>query len=128
MGRYIEAESRKRLEAYRIQPKDVIEHANQEDDTARGGYARRQIFELVQNGADALKERESGGSIEIRLTRNHLYCADNGAPIDEAGAQALMFSHMSPKRSTAEIGRFGLGFKSRGNSRRRAEPERRRTE
>ena len=109
---YIEEESRKTLEAYKAQPNLVDEHANHEEDTARGGYAGRQLFELVQNGADALSKVEHGGSIEICLTRNYLYCADNGAPIDRDGVRALMFSHLSPKRGTAEIGRFGLGFKS----------------
>ena len=79
---------------------------------ARGGYARRQLFELVQNAADALAAVPGGGRIEIRLTENCLYCADNGRPIDRDGVTALMFSHLSPKRGTIEIGRFGLGFKS----------------
>ncbi len=109
---YIEEESQRTLEAYRAQPNLVAEHANGEEDTARGGYAGRQLFELVQNGADALSGVEGGGSIEIRLAESCLYCADNGFPIDREGVKALMFSRLSPKRGTAEIGRFGLGFKS----------------
>ena len=109
---YIEEESRNTLEAYKAQPNLVTEHANHEEDTARGGYAGRQLFELVQNGADALSKVRHGGSIEICLTKNYLYCADDGAPIDRDGVRALMFSHLSPKRGTTEIGRFGLGFKS----------------
>ncbi|MYE60402.1 MAG: DEAD/DEAH box helicase, partial [Alphaproteobacteria bacterium] len=109
---YIEEESCNTLEAYRAQPNLVTEHANHEEDTARGGYAGRQLFELVQNGADALSKVRHGGSIEICLTKNYLYCADDGAPIDRDGVRALMFSHLSPKRGTKEIGRFGLGFKS----------------
>lgn len=46
--------SRSTLAAYREQPKLVREHANQESDTAQGGYQHRQLFELVQNSADAL--------------------------------------------------------------------------
>ena len=109
---YIAEESDRTLEAYRAQPNLVIEHSNHEEDTARGGYAGRQLFELVQNGADALSKVKHGGSIEICLTKNYLYCADDGAPIDRDGVRALMFSHLSPKRGTTEIGRFGLGFKS----------------
>ena len=109
---YIEKESRNTLEAYKAQPNLVTEHANHEEDTARGGYAGRQLFELVQNGADALSRGKRGGSIEICLTKNYLYCADDGAAIDKDGVRALMFSHLSPKRGTTEIGRFGLGFKS----------------
>ena len=111
IGMYIDEERCRTLNAYRSQPNLVAEHANHEQDTARGGYARRQLFELVQNSADALAN-SSGGRIELRLTPDYLYCADNGRAIDEDGVRALMFSHLSPKRGTAEIGRFGLGFKS----------------
>ena len=111
IGAYIAEESHNTLEAYRSQPNLVVEHANYEEDTARGGYAHRQLFELVQNGADALSASK-GGRIYIRLTPTNLYCADEGEAIDTDGVKALMFSHLSPKRGTAEIGRFGLGFKS----------------
>ena len=111
IGAYIHVESENTLAAYRRQPNLIIEHANHEEDTTRGGYAHRQLFELVQNGADALA-RSSGGRIWIRLTPTHLYCADAGHPIDQDGVRALMFSRLSPKRGTSEIGRFGLGFKS----------------
>ena len=109
---YIEEETQKTLNSYREQPNLVAEHSNLEQDTAHGGYATRQLFELVQNAADAMSTSASGGKIEIRLTSKHLLCADNGEPIDKSGVRALMFSHLSPKRGTAEIGRFGLGFKS----------------
>ena len=111
VGEYILAESEKTLAAYSSQPNLVLEHANHEEDTARGGYATRQLFELIQNGADALSGT-AGGRIWLRLTPTHLYCADEGQPIDQDGVRALMFSHLSPKRGTTEIGRFGLGFKS----------------
>ena len=108
---FITEQTRKTLSAYREQPNLVTEHANHEHDTAHGGYAHRQLFELVQNGADALTHSD-GASILVRLTGEYLYCADDGKPIDEDGVRALMFSHMSSKRDTSEIGRFGLGFKS----------------
>ena len=111
IGRYVREESERTLEAYRAQPNLVEEQANQEQDTARGGYANRQVVELVQNSADQIAKVGSG-RIYIRLTDSHLYCADNGAPLDQDGAKALLFSHLSPKRATAEIGRFGVGFKS----------------
>lgn len=112
LGAYITEESQRTLDAYRRQPNLVEEHANHEEDTARGGYAHRQLFELVQNSADALAGVPGGGRIAIRLTESCLYCADNGNPIDRHGVRALMFSHLSPKRGTSEIGRYGLGFKS----------------
>ena len=109
---FITEQTKNTLRAYREQPNLVTEHANQEHDTAHGGYAHRQLFELVQNSADALANSPDGKSILVRLTTNHLYCADNGRAISEDGVRALMFSHMSSKRNTSEIGRFGLGFKS----------------
>jgi len=113
IGRYILEESNKTLGAYRSQPSLVDEQANQEQDTARGGYAHRQIVELIQNSADQLARATDGtGHIRLRLTDTCLYCADAGAAINEEGARALLFSHLSPKRNTLEIGRFGVGFKS----------------
>ena len=111
IGRYVREESESSLRAYREQPNFVDEHANHEQDTARGGYARRQIVELVQNSADQLAG-SSGGRIEIRLTGTYLLCADDGLPIDREGVRALMHSRLSPKRGTEQIGRFGVGFKS----------------
>ncbi len=124
LGRYISEESRRTLDSYRAQPNLVHEHANVEQDTAHGGYQHRQLFELVQNSADALSidanARDTGddvqtdgrGRIEVRLTTKYLYCADDGEPIDADGVTALMFSHLSPKRGTSQIGTFGLGFKA----------------
>ena len=111
LGAHVREESQMMLEAYRVKPSLLQEHANQEEDAAKGGYAGRQIFELTQNSADALSNSD-GERISMTLTPAHLYCADNGAPIDKDGATALLSSHMSPKRGTNEIGRFGLGFKS----------------
>ena len=112
LNSFVSDEVKKTLEAYRFQPNLVTEHANQEQDTVRGGYAKRQLYELIQNSADALSYSSNGGRILIRLTKDYLYCADNGNPINKDGIRALMFSHMSPKRNTKEIGRFGVGFKS----------------
>ena len=145
LGRYITEQSERALGAYLAQPDLVIEHANLEQDTAQGGYQHRQLFELVQNSADALSSASAasgepagalsahagagdvgvdgaadggvspargGGRIEVWLVDDCLYCADDGSPIDEDGVKALMLSHMSPKRSTSQIGTFGLGFKS----------------
>ena len=112
LGVFIVRETKKSLKAYREQPRLVTEHARIEQDTAQGGYANRQLFELVQNSADALLDAPDGKSILIRLTDDFLYCADDGLPIDEEGVEGLMFDRMSSKRTTAAIGRFGRGFKS----------------
>jgi len=112
LGTFIVEESRKNLSAYREQHRRVDEDANTEEDIVGGGYAHRQLFELVQNSADAVSDAPDGTSVLIRLTERFLYCADDGSPIDEGGVVALMFSRLSPKRGTDQIGRFGLGFKS----------------
>ena len=112
LGRSLTREAEKTLNSYREQPNLVQEHANHEQDTARGGYADRQVFELAQNAADALAAVQDGGRVAVLLTKSHLYCADDGRPISKQGVIALTFSHMSPKRGSDEIGRFGLGFKS----------------
>ena len=44
-----------------VKPEYVAEHAAIESDIVSGGYGHRQIYELVQNGADALLEAGQGG-------------------------------------------------------------------
>ena len=111
--KFIVGEAERSLNAYREQPRLVREHARSELDTAQGGYAHRQLYELVQNSADALLGADKEGrSVLVRLSKRFLYCADNGTPIDEDGVEGLMFDRMSNKRNTAAIGRFGRGFKS----------------
>jgi hypothetical protein len=110
LAQHVALQSQRCLDAYSANPLLVKEHANIERATAQGGYGRRQIYELVQNGADALIGTESG-RIEVLLTESALYCANEGAPIDLDGLDAILSSHVSMKRGT-EIGRFGLGFKS----------------
>ncbi|MHB8450655.1 MAG: sacsin N-terminal ATP-binding-like domain-containing protein [Mycobacteriales bacterium] len=109
-ARHVQDESERCLAAYDAKPSLVREHANIERATAQGGYGHRQLYELVQNGADALVNR-IGGRIEVVLTPGALYCANEGDPIDHWGVEAILSSHVSMKRGT-EIGRFGLGFKS----------------
>ena len=111
LGRFIIDEAEKSLNSYREQPNLITEHARAEFSTVHGGYAHRQLFELVQNSADALRHTPNGKTILVRLTENFLYCADDGMPLDEDGIKGLMFSHMSNKQGDA-IGRFGIGFKS----------------
>src|SRR4051794_8645182 len=45
-----------RLAAYSAAPHDAEEHANIETSVLAGGYAYRQIAELVQNAADAIAD------------------------------------------------------------------------
>jgi superfamily II DNA or RNA helicase len=113
-GRYLEAvvheQTQENLRVYATSPTRVDEDAGQELNLAHGGYGKRQLFELVQNGADAMIG-SPGGRIEVILTEDYLYCANDGDPVSEDGIRSLLHAHLSHKRG-AEIGRFGLGFKS----------------
>ncbi len=95
--------------AYKEHPPLVIEHANLERAMVEGAYGRRQLYELIQNGADEMLK--SGGRIEVVLTKDAMYCANEGKPFTAKGATTLLGSHVSAKQGS-EIGRFGLGFKS----------------
>lgn len=81
----------------------------------QGDYRDRQTFELIQNGADAigeaLPESRATGKIKIVLTREGLYCANEGAPFTFEGLQALAYPIFSAKTGN-QIGRYGQGFKS----------------
>ena len=105
----VQDQSERCLAAYREDPNRVLSDANLEVTTAEGGYGRKQIYELIQNGADALLG--GPGRIEVLLSRDVLYVANQGSAITRAGVEALLGSHLSQKRNS-EIGRFGLGFKS----------------
>jgi superfamily II DNA or RNA helicase len=107
----VEDGSRKSLEAYGKQEKFVAEHANLERATLESGYGQRQVYELIQNGADELLGEAKGGRIELVLTKEYLYCANEGSPMSPEGAETILFSNVSSKKGI-EIGRFGLGFKS----------------
>ena len=48
------AQANANLEAYRVNPPLLEEQRNIEDAAAEGGYQGRQLYELIQNGADAL--------------------------------------------------------------------------
>ncbi|RBP45210.1 superfamily II DNA or RNA helicase [Roseimicrobium gellanilyticum] len=106
-----------RLGAYERYKDDILEHYGIEQRVLAGGYAYRQILELVQNGADAILDAHEDntllgdGRIQVVLDSKHLYVANTGAPLTDEGLKALLRSHSSPKRGN-QIGRFGLGFKS----------------
>ncbi|MFC3985609.1 DEAD/DEAH box helicase [Streptosporangium jomthongense] len=98
------------LQSYEANAALIEEHANIETSVREGGYGHRQLYELIQNGADELRAT-SNGLIHVVLTADTLYCANLGEPIRPRGAEAILASHLSRKRG-AEIGRFGVGFKS----------------
>ncbi len=78
-----------------------------------GDYRRRQILELVQNGADAILDASSsgnGGRIKIVLDKTGIYCANEGASFSFKGIEAIGFPMRSGK--SEGIGRYGQGFRS----------------
>ncbi|WP_408607763.1 sacsin N-terminal ATP-binding-like domain-containing protein, partial [Blastococcus atacamensis] len=99
------------MDAYRANPLLVAEHGNQEDGYRTGGYAERQLLELIQNAADALSKGGQAGRVEVRIVGDTLYCANEGEGFTQQGLEAVCQAFLSPKRGE-EIGRFGLGFKS----------------
>src|SRR4051812_4456230 len=111
LGRFVETHSGRSLEAYRAQPSLIEEHFRLEEGVLTGGYSRRQLYELIQNAADALTESGGAGRVRVVLTEDALYCANEGAPIDQGGARAILMAHLSRKGGD-QIGHFGLGFKS----------------
>ncbi|GAB3887058.1 hypothetical protein GCM10027612_25240 [Microbispora bryophytorum subsp. camponoti] len=98
------------LQSYKANSALIEEHANIERSVKEGGYGHRQLYELIQNGADELRETPNG-LIHVVLTADTLYCANRGRPITPSGVGTILASHLSRKKG-AEIGRFGLGFKS----------------
>lgn len=104
------AQSEACLNSYVANSALIEEHANIEISVKEGGYGHRQLYELIQNGADELRS-SADGLIHIVLTDDALYCANRGNAISPNGAQTILASHLSRKRGS-EIGRFGLGFKS----------------
>jgi len=99
------------LEAYSAHPALVPEHFGIELGIAEGGYGRRQIYELVQNGADAaLDGGLSDARVSVVHTGDSLYCANQGEPITPRGVEAILGAYNSDKRNN-QIGRFGVGFK-----------------
>lgn len=97
------------LSVYKHDSNRIIEDLRKEYSIAEGGYGRKQVQELLQNGADAL--RESPGRLEVRLTEDALYVANQGAAFTRDGVRGILYAHLSEKTGE-EIGRFGLGFKS----------------
>jgi superfamily II DNA or RNA helicase len=110
VAQVVEEQTRRNLEIYRIDPGSIAEHANGERRINQGGYGDRQIYELVQNGADEMRDTRNG-EIRVILTKQFLYCANQGEPMTPAGADTILRMSVSRKRG-GQIGRFGVGVKS----------------
>ena len=107
----VREQTQKCLAVYREDSNRIDEDVNTEVAASEVGYRGRQLFELIQNGADAMAGSQ-GGRVAVVLTDEVLYVANEGRPFDAAGVEAVMAARIGRKRSELEIGRFGLGFKS----------------
>ncbi|QWC84553.1 DEAD/DEAH box helicase family protein [Nocardioidaceae bacterium] len=105
----VETQTRVCLAVYGKDASRVAQDARNERRIAQGGYSTRQLEELIQNAVDAT--RGSGSRVEVLLTEECLYVANDGEPFTEAGVRAVMASDISAKEDE-EIGKFGIGFKS----------------
>jgi len=109
------ANNEEHLGTYASSLNRVREDVENEKQIYEGGYAGRQVFELVQNAADAARIAGVDGRIELFLSKTgSLYCANTGEPLTADGLTALQFNRLSPKtnQDVELIGRFGVGFKS----------------
>ncbi|MBP2409754.1 sacsin N-terminal ATP-binding-like domain-containing protein [Brachybacterium fresconis] len=97
------------MNSFKAQPGLLDEQYGIERSVVESGYRRAQLNELVQNAADAMLGLE--GRLQMVLTDDTLYCANEGQPFKSSGVTAIMMAHRSSKRGK-EIGRYGLGFKS----------------
>src|SRR3984957_16565559 len=95
----VREQTEENLRVYLTSPTRVDEDAGQEMNLAHGGYGKRQLLELIQNGADALISAP-GGRIEVVLTEQYLYCANQGDPVSPAGIRSLLHAHLSDKRGS----------------------------
>src|SRR4051794_15090452 len=86
------------LAGWAASPARFREDANTEEDYALGGYRDRVVVELAQNAADAAVRAGVPGRLLLRLRDGLLTAANNGAPLDAAGVQALSTLRASAKQ------------------------------
>jgi hypothetical protein len=66
---YVEADRGKILQVYGIKPELIREHFGTEQSVLSNGYRYRQIFEAVQNAADAILEAAEASRKLATITR-----------------------------------------------------------
>ncbi|NHC16203.1 sacsin N-terminal ATP-binding-like domain-containing protein, partial [Motilibacter deserti] len=98
------------LDAWAASAARFREDANAEEDLVRGGYRDRLVVELAQNAVDSAARAGQPARMLLRLEPGRLVAADNGAPLDLAGVEALSTLRASAKRDGGSVGRFGVGF------------------
>ncbi len=92
---------------------DKIESDRKIEENTSAEYKGRELLELLQNAADASKNRE--GKVSISLVNNILTVENSGNPFDIDGVRSLFSANFSTKRFNKNadfIGYKGLGFRS----------------
>lgn len=104
---------RARLEGYKSNPTDILEHYRSEEEE-RKNYVGRPLLELVQNAEDAMAEAGEGCPCGLMVVYHGetLVVANHGKKFTHEGVQALCDRSKSPKRGHEFIGSKGLGFKA----------------
>ena len=104
---------RARLEGYKSNPTDILEHYRSEEEE-RKNYVGRPLLELVQNAEDAMAEAGDGCPCGLMVVYDGetLAVANHGKKFTDLGVQALCDRSKSPKRGHGFIGNKGLGFKA----------------
>lgn len=105
----LERINQKALNSYLANPELIKEHLGIEDNIRSGGYSEKQINELIQNAADPMEGLE--GRIDVVLTGNALYCANEGMAFQARDLDSIFMAYSSSKGGN-KIGKFGIGFKS----------------
>src|SRR5260370_3195158 len=99
---YVEEKRGTILQVYRIQPELIREHFGTEQSVLSSGYRYRQIFEVVQNAADAILEAaeagEDGGRILVSGSEKHLFVSNTGPALTQDGIIGLLVSDSSRHR------------------------------
>ena len=104
-----------RLRSYQSTPGDIEEHYKAELRVA-GDTAGRPLIELIQNADDAMQEAKGdlkNQRVRIILEEDRFIVANDGAPFNEEGVEAICNLDRSPKKDRRiTIGNKGIGFKS----------------
>ena len=95
------------LDAWAASPARFREDANAESDAAASPSL---VAELAQNAADAAARAGVPGRLLVEVANGVLYAANDGAPLDAAGVEALC--HLRASSKTSGVGRYGIGFKA----------------
>ncbi len=96
---------KKRLDVYRADSTEIVRNARAAKRAAKD-HVGRWLWELLQNSDDA-----EAKVVRIRQGKGAIYVADDGKGLKPSAVEAISGTDFSDK-STAAIGRKGIGFKA----------------